>query len=176
MLVAVGIGAAAAVLVSVFTGGRTMLESAGRLPLATLGAVVGLDLVSWLGEAVVFASLAGKRGVRGLLAMVSAYVGGGFPALVTPFGSGGIPGWTWALTKEGLSPGEAAAVIGTRGLLTSVLFVVAGGVALGVVPARISSSPGVTVAGAGGLLLVLAVMITIVVKPRIASRLLQRIL
>ncbi|MDO8915566.1 MAG: hypothetical protein Q7W16_05735, partial [Coriobacteriia bacterium] len=104
-----------------------------RLPLWALGAVVALNLVSWLGEAVVFATLAGRRSVRSIGRMVGVYVGGGFPALVTPFGSGGIPGWTWALTREGMSAGEAAAVVGARALVTSVFFVVAGAVGVAVV-------------------------------------------
>jgi uncharacterized protein (TIRG00374 family) len=165
LIAVAGIGVAAAAVITALTGGRATIDGLARLPLATVALVLALNVVSWLGEAVVFASLAGIRGIRAVPRMVAVYVGGGFPALVTPFGSGGIPGWVYALTREGLSTGQAAAVVGARGLLTSVFFVLAGGVAVVVVPARMGGSTGASLAGFAVLLAVLALVTAIVARP-----------
>lgn len=176
LLVVVGVGAAAALAVSLVSGGPALWRNAARLPLWSLIAVIVLNLASWLGEAVVFAALAGRRGVRGVARMVAVYVGGGFPALVTPFGSGGIPGWTWALTREGMSAGEAAAVVGMRALVTSVFFVVAGAVGVAVLPARAAGSTGAGLLGAGVLVLVVASVVAVASRPEIAARAADRML
>lgn len=138
--------------------------------------MVALNLASWLGEAVVFAALADRRSVRGVARMVAVYVGGGFPALVTPFGSGGIPGWTWALTQEGMSAGEAAAVVGARALVTSVFFVVAGAAGVAMLPARATGSSGAGWWGIGALALVLAGVAAVAARPAIVARAVDRLL
>lgn len=170
------LGLAVGVAIAAFTGGDTMLSGVTRLPPGVLAIALGLDFVSWVGEGVTFASLAGLRGVRGALRGTIAYVGGGFPGLVTPFGSGAIPGWAYALTREGLSAGEAAAVLGARGLLTSLFFVTAGVVAIVFVPAKLAGSGAASLFALAALVGVLAVVATIVARPAAAAAALGRAL
>ena len=175
LIVVAGVGAAAALGVTLVSGGPQLLRTAARLPLLTLAAVLGLNLASWLGEAVVFASLSGRRSPRDLPGLIAVYVGGGFPALVTPFGSGGIPGWTWGLTRLGLGPGEAAAVVAARALVTSVFFVAAGAVGVAVLPAR-AAGAGAGWWGVGALLLVLAGAVWLAWNPGRVARFAGRVL
>ena len=186
LIAVVGIGATAGLIIALVAGGRDMLAGLARLPLGTVAAALGLNVASWFGEAVVFRSLvppAKKRGdgrawrrSRGVLRMIPVYVGGAFPGLVTPFGSGAIPGWVYALTGEGLSAGEAAAVVGARAMLTSAFFVSAGAVALAVVPVRASGAPGAAAAGLGALFIVLAAAAWTMARPLAVARLLERLL
>ncbi|MDO8914668.1 MAG: lysylphosphatidylglycerol synthase transmembrane domain-containing protein, partial [Coriobacteriia bacterium] len=90
--------------------------------------------------------------------------------------SGGIPGWTWALTREGMSAGEAAAVVGARALVTSVFFVVAGAVGVAVVPARATGASGAGLWGVGALVLVFAAVAAILARPAAAARSVERVL
>ena len=176
LLAVVGIGVTAAAGVTIVTGGPRLLAAVGGLPLGVLAAVFALDFASWGAEGLVFAALAGARGLRGWVRMVVVYVGGGFPGLVTPFGSGAIPGWVYALTREGLSPGEATAVLGARGLITSAFFVTAAGVAAAFAPAAFGGSSASIATGVVGLLAVFAVAVAVAVRPRVAARLLGRLL
>lgn len=162
------LGASAALGVFFVLGGPEVLAAASRLSPAWLAVAVGLDLVSWFGEAVVFAALAGRLTPRGLVEMIGVYVGGGFPALVTPFGSGGIPGWTWSLTQEGLGAGEAAAVVGARAVVTSAFFAVAGASAVMALPAS-AGGPTAWAAVAGLVALVAALALT-VARPDLLAR------
>jgi uncharacterized protein (TIRG00374 family) len=173
--VVVTVGVAAAVIVTLATGGRDTLAGVLRLPLPVLAAIAGLNVLSWFGEAVVFASLAGRRRPRDLARMVAVYVGGGFPALVTPFGSGGIPGWTWALSQEGLSAGEAAAAVGARALVTGVFFSAAGVVAAVMLPARAAGAAGGAWWGIGALALALAALALLVSRPERAGAVVARL-
>lgn len=170
------VGAAAGAAVALFSGGPAMIGAARDLPVEVLAWALLLNLVSWLGEAAVFLALSGRRGPRAFLRMIGVYVGGGFPGLVTPFGTGAIPGWVYALTREGLSAGEATAVVGARGLLTSMFFVAValGGAALA--PAVFGASAGVAWGGLAGLVLVLAVATLVVMRPGLVVRLAGRLL
>ena len=163
------LGIAVGVAIAVSTGGGAMLSGMARLPPGVLAIALGLDVASWVGEGVVFAALAGLRGLRGALRGTMAYVGGGFPGLVTPFGSGAIPGWAYALTREGLSAGEAAAVLGARGLLTSLFFVAAGVVAIVFVPARLAGSGAASLLALAALAAVFLVVAAIVARPAAAA-------
>lgn len=176
LLLVIAVGVTAGVVVALVSGGPAMIAAVARLPLAALALVVALDVASWGAEGLAFAALSGARGVRGWLRMSAVYVGGGFPGLVTPFGSGAIPGWAYALTREGLTAGEASAVLGARGLITSALFVAAGAVALAVVPATLGGSSATVVLGFAGLLVVFGAVIAIVARPREAARVLTRML
>jgi len=171
----VAVGAAAALGVTLVSGGPALMRAAAGLPAFTLVAVLGLNLLSWLGEVIVFAALSGRRSPRDLAHLVAVYVGGGFPGLVTPFGSGAIPGWTWGLTTMGLAPGEAAAIVGARALVTSVFFVVAGSVGVAALPARAAGGASGW-AGVGGLALTLAAAAWIATHPDAVARLARRVL
>jgi uncharacterized protein (TIRG00374 family) len=173
--VVAAVGAAAALTVTLVAGGPSIVAALRGLPFWTILAVLVLDVVSWFGEAVLFAALAAKPGVRGIGRMIVVYVGGGFPALVTPFGSGGIPGWTYALTREGLSVGEAAAVVWTRALVTSVFFVVAGTVAAATLPVAAAGSGGAWW-GVLALAAVLAALTVVALRPERAGAAAERAL
>ncbi len=170
------VGACAAVVVSIAVGGPALIAEASSLPLTALSAVMALNLVSWLGEAVVFAALADRLRPRDVARMVAVYVGGGFPALVTPFGSGGIPGWTWALTREGLGVGEAAAVVGARAMVTGVFCASAGVVAAVALPAQASGASGGAWWGVLALAVVIAGTAALVARPERAGALAGRLL
>lgn len=176
LLAVAAIGAEVAIGVAVLTGGGAMLAQARGLPGSVVVVALAINAVSWLAEGVVFASLAGLRGARGLVRGTLAYVGGGFPGLVTPFGSGALPGWAFALVREGASAGEAAAVLGIRGLLTSLFFVAAGVVAVATLPARLAGSGGGPWVGLAALLGVFAVTATVVARPERAAGMLGRVL
>lgn len=126
LLVTVGIGASAAIAVALLADGPAVISGIAKLPPAWLALAIGLSVGSWLGQGLGFAALL-ERGIRGnVWRMTRAFLGGDFPALVTPFGSGGIPAGIYCLTREGLSTGEASAVITMHSLLTGAFFVVAG--------------------------------------------------
>ncbi len=167
------LGMAASVAVVAFTGGRQLLAGILQLPLWAFALTAALVVGSWLGQGVAFAALT-PRGTRGqLLAMTRAFLGGDFPALVTPFGSGGIPGGIFALGREGLSAGEAGAVVALHSLLTSVFFTATGVFAAFILPAHLAHSTVAVWSGFAAATLVLVVIGWLALAPRHAVGLLE---
>ena len=176
LLLAVGIGAAASVVLVLVAGGRSVLAAMGQLPLPWLAAALALAVVSWFGQGVSWGSLTRLGAFRHLHRMTTAFLAGDFPALVTPFGSGGLPGGVFALTREGLSAGEASAVVAMHLLLTAVFFVVAGAIAAAVLPAYSAGSSAAVWSGFVAIVAVLALITWIALRPRDAISLLERAL
>lgn len=133
VVAAVVIGAVFAIGLGVATIDARTLEAARRVPGALALAAV-MVLTAWIAEGVLFATLAGWRRPRDVLRGSRIYLAGSFPSSVTPFASGAIPAWTWLLTLEGLSAGEAAAVVGMRAVVTGAFFTLAGAAALVAIP------------------------------------------
>jgi len=176
LLIAVFIGVSAGLALALFTGGPAVLDGMRRLPLVWLLVALALSVASWLGQGISFAALT-SRGVRGnLLSMTKAFLGGDFPALVSPFGSGGIPGGVFCLTREGLSPGEASAVIAMHSLLTGAFFVVVGVAAAVAVPLHSATSSALVWSGLAGILVGVAVTVAIALRPRKAIEAMERAL
>ena len=70
-----------------------------------------------------------------MLCMTRAFLGGDFAALVTPFGSGGIPCGVFCLMREGAhSAGESGAIVAMHSLLTGLFFLIIGAAAAIVMP------------------------------------------
>jgi uncharacterized protein (TIRG00374 family) len=132
-LLALALGAAVAVGLGIATVDARTFAAVRHSPgaVALAAAVVPF---AWLAEGVVFGALAGRLRPRQLVGMTGVYLGGSFPSAVTPFASGAVPAWIWLLTLEGLSSGEAAAVVGLRQIVTAAFFALAGGTAVAVVP------------------------------------------
>jgi uncharacterized protein (TIRG00374 family) len=175
VLVVVALGMAAGIAVVLLTNRQALLAAVTRVPLWSLAAAVALTVASWLGQGLSFAALAPRR-VRGqLVSMTAAFLGGDFPALVTPFGSGGIPGGVFSLTREGLTAGEAGAVIAMHSLLTSVFFAIAGVVAAIVLPMRIAGSGAAVWSGFVAAMVVLGLIAWLAVRPQHAVGLIERL-
>jgi glycosyltransferase 2 family protein len=132
LIVAVAIGASFAVGIGVLTvDARTLSAARGMPGPIALGAL--MVLCAWVAEGAVFASLAGWPPRRVLIG-TRVYLASCFPSAVTPFASGAVPAMTWLLWLEGLSAGEAAAVVGARALVTGVFFSLAGAATLVAAP------------------------------------------
>lgn len=176
LAVAVAIGVTAGLVVALVTGGHEVLAGMRKLPLSWLALSLALSVSSWFLQGLGFAALT-ARGVRGnVLHMTSAFLGGDFPALVTPFGSGGIPGGVFALTREGLSAGEASAVIAMHSLLTGAFFVLFGAFAAVMLPLRGAGSAVLVWSGFGAILIIVGLIVWVALRPTDATRLLARIL
>lgn len=176
LVVVVAIGAAVGALVAVVSGGSQLLAAIVKLPLSWLALALAITVASWFGQGVSFAALT-TRGVRGQVRrMTAAFLGGDFPALVTPFGSGGIPGGIFALARVGLTAGEAGAVVAMHSLLTAVFFVIVGLVTAVVLPARLAGSGAVVWSGFGAILAALAVVGWVALRPHDSAALLSRVL
>ncbi len=165
LLLAVGIGVTAGLAVALITGGPAVLEGIRRLPLVWLLVALALSVASWFGQGVGFAALT-DGGVRGnLLRMTSAFLGGDFPALVSPFGSGGIPGGIFCLTKEGLTTGEASAIITIHSLLTGGFFVIVGAAAAVLLPLHSAGSAALVWTGFAAILVGAGAVVWIALRP-----------
>ena len=176
LAVAVGIGVTAGLVVALVTGGGEVFASIRRLPLVWLALALALSMASWFLQGLGFAALT-ERGVRGnVLRMTAAFLGGDFPALVTPFGSGGIPGGVFALTREGLSAGEASAVIAMHSLLTGAFFVIVGAFAAIMLPLHGAGSAALVWSGFGAIVVVVGLIVWLALKPVVATKLASRIL
>lgn len=175
LVLAVGIGVTAGLVVALVTGGPAVLAGIRRLPLAWLVAALALSAASWIGQGISFAALT-EKGVRGnVLSMTRAFLGGDFPALVSPFGSGGIPGGIFCLTKEGLSAGEASAVITIHSLLTGVFFVIAGVAAAILLPLRNAGSSALVWGGLGAIVVGVGAVVWVALRPAGAVAALRRV-
>lgn len=175
LLIAVAIGVTVGLAVALLTGGPAVLEAARRLPLVWLLAALGLSVGSWLGQGVGFAALT-HSGVRAknILPMTSAFLGGDFPALVSPFGSGGIPGGVFCLTREGLSAGEASAIITVHSLLTGAFFVIMGAAAAVLLPLRSAGSSALVWTGFAAIVAGVGVVVWVALRPHDAVAFVRR--
>lgn len=91
-------------------------------------AVVGscvCALISLFFESFAIGLLAGCWRPKELMGMVRAYLAGSFVGNVTPWAIGGMPAWTWALTREGIGAAEAAAVVTGRSVAVVMCFAIA---------------------------------------------------
>ena len=171
------IGVAVGVALALITGGRTVLAGIEQLPLGWFLGALSLSVASWFGQGIGFAALTEKGVTRSnIRPMTTAFLGGDFPALVSPFGSGGIPGGIFCLTREGLSAGEASAVVTMHSLLTGAFFVVVGGAAAVWLPLRNANSSALVWAGFGAIVAGVAVVAWVALRPRGAAALLCRLL
>lgn len=176
VLVAVAIGVTAGVGVAVAIDGPAVLAGMRRLPFSWALAALALSVLSWLGQGIGFAALTAE-GLKGnIVRMTRAFLGGDFPALVTPFGSGGIPGGVFCLTREGLSAGEASVVIAMHSLLTGGFFVLVGLVAALALPIHSASSSALVWAGFLGILAAVGGIVWVVLNPQRATHWLDGVL
>jgi uncharacterized protein (TIRG00374 family) len=176
LMVAVGIGVTVGLVVAFATGGAAVIAGISKLPLGWLLAALALSVGSWFGQGIGFAALT-ERGVGGnILRMTRAFLGGDFPALVSPFGSGGIPGGVFCLTREGLSVGEATAIITMHSLLTGAFFVIVGIAAAILLPLHSAGSSAIVWAGLAGILVAVVAIVWVALQPRKAAVALRRLL
>lgn len=87
------------------------------------GALV-LAVVSVSAEGLALAILRGNVTRHSVRAMTRAYVTGGFAGSVTPYALGGLPGWLWAFSREGVSAGEGAALVTGRAVAVQGFFMI----------------------------------------------------
>ncbi len=171
----VAIGALVALGLGLATVDARTLRAAAGAP-GALALSLAMVLAAWLAEAAVFGALAGRLAPRDLPRMARVYLGGSFPSAVTPFASGAIPTWTWLLTREGLSPGEAAAVVGLRSAVTSAFFGLAALAAAAVLPSVLGPGWSGAVLGLVAVLLgSIALLALVALKPRAAEAAVRRV-
>lgn len=176
LTITVAISVTVGVVVTFLTGGTQVIAAIAQLPIGYLLLALGLSVLSWVGQGLGFAALS-SRGIRGeLVHMTTAFLGGDFAALVTPFGSGGIPAGVFCLTREGFSAGESSAIIAMHSLLTGLFFLIAGSVVLILVPMRTRGAEAVAWAGLAAIALVLAFIIWLSTRPHTAIAWLERVL
>lgn len=165
VLVTVAIGVTVGLVVAVVTGGSEVLHEIERLPLGVFLVALALTVASWFGQGLGFAALTANGLRTSLVKMTAAFLGGDFPALVTPFGSGGIPAGVFCLTKEGISAGESSAIIAMHTMLTGAFFTLVGAVAAFVLPLHSSRSAALVWSGFAALAVVLVVTVWIALRP-----------
>lgn len=176
LTITVAIGVTVGVVVAMLTGGREVVAAMAKLPLGWLLLALALSGLSWIGQGLGFAALS-SRGLRGeIVHMTAAFLGGDFAALVTPFGSGGIPAGVFCLTREGLSVGESSAIIAMHSLLTGLFFLLAGVAALILVPMRTRGAELLAWLGLVAIAVVLAFVIWLSTRPHTAQAWLERVL
>ncbi len=127
LLVVVLLGVLAVAVIIALTFSKQTLRALAKIDFTFLFLVFLAMSLSWLFSALPFYVL--TRAVNRPISLVSSfrtYLGGSFFGLITPFGSGLIPAQVVILTGDGLSPGQAAAVTGSRATISSWLFVVLG--------------------------------------------------
>src|SRR5574340_1198062 len=174
--VAVAIGLTAGLAVTLMADGRAVLAGIARLPLGWLAAALALSVLSWLGQGLGFAALT-RQGIRGhLFRMTVAFLGGDFAALVTPFGSGGIPAGVFCLTREGLSVGESSAVIGMHSVLTGLFFLIAGPVAAVMMPVQSRAARTLVWLGVAAIGVAMVFIVLLAARPHRAIEWLERTL
>lgn len=173
--VLVAVGALTAVALGVATIDARTLAAAGGAP-GAVAVCIAMVLAAWLAEGAVFASLADHYTPRDVWRMSGVYLGGSFPSAVTPFASAAIPTWVWLLWREGLAPGEAAAVVGLRSAVTSAFFGIAALAAAALLPALLGPAWGGAVLGLLAVLVVSIALLTAVAwKPEAVAGALRRL-
>lgn len=171
----VAIGSAIAIGLAIATVDARTLDAAAAAP-AAIALSLAMVLAAWLAEGVVFGALAGRLGPRDVARMTAAFLGGSFPSAVTPFASGAIPTWTWLLARQGLAPGEAAAVVGLRSAVTSAFFGLAALGAAAVLPGILGAHWAGAVLGLAGVLLAwIALLAFVALRPSVAARALRHL-
>lgn len=176
LTITVAISVTVGLVVTFLTGGTEVLAAIVQLPLGFLLLALALSALSWIGQGLGFAALS-SRGIRGeLIRMTTAFLGGDFAALVTPFGSGGIPAGVFCLTREGFTTGESSAIIAMHSLLTGLFFLIAGTVVLILVPMRTRGAELLAWAGLVAIAIVLAFIIWLSTRPHTAIAWLERVL
>ena len=176
LTITVAIGVSVGLVVALATGGQQVLLGILALPVGWLALALALSALSWLGQGLGFAALT-TRGVRGhLMRMTMAFLGGDFAALVTPFGSGGIPVGVYCLTREGLSTGESSAIIAMHSILTGAFFLVVGIIAAFVMPMQTRGSEVLVWSGIGAIAVVLVLVVGLAARPQVAADWLDRTL
>lgn len=176
VFITVAIGISVGLVVALLSDGPAVLAGIEKLPPLWLALAIALSAGAWLGQGLGFAALL-ERGIRGnLLRMTRAFLGGDFPALVTPFGSGGIPGGIYCLTKEGLTTGEASAVITMHSLLTGAFFVVAGAASAVLLPLQSAGSSAVVWGGLAAVVVGVGAIVWVALRPQRATAFLHRAL
>jgi uncharacterized protein (TIRG00374 family) len=175
LLVAVGIGITAGLAVALFADGKAVLAGISKLPLPWLLLAIFLSVGSWFGQGLGFAALL-EHGIRkNLMPMTRAFLGGDFPALVTPFGSGGIPGGVFCLTREGLTTGEASAVITMHSLLTGAFFVIAGAASAILLPLQSAGSSAIVWGALAAVVAGVGAIVWVALRPQKATAFLHKI-
>jgi uncharacterized protein (TIRG00374 family) len=176
LTVTVMIGLTVGLVVALVAGGKEVLTGMLALPLGWLLLALGISALSWLGQGLGFAALS-SVGIKGnLMRMTSAFLGGDFAALVTPFGSGGIPVGIFCLHREGLTTGESSAIIAMHSLLTGAFFLVAGGTAAVVLPMATRGAQIFVWASVAAIALVVGAILALTLKPEAAVDWLDRTL
>jgi uncharacterized protein (TIRG00374 family) len=176
LTVTIAISVTVGLVVTFLAGGKEVLAAVVQLPFGWLIAALALSMLSWLGQGLGFAALS-QRGVRGhLLRMTSAFLGGDFAALVTPFGSGGIPAGVYCLTREGLSAGESSAIIAMHSLLTGLFFLIVGIFAAIVMPLKTHGIELLVWSGVAAIAAVVVFVIWLSARPDSAIAWLERTL
>lgn len=166
LVIAMGLGLTVAVVVTALSGGQEVLRAVRGLPIGWFLLALSLSAASWLGQGLGFSALT-RRGVRGNIGpMTTAFLGGDLAALMTPFGSGGIPAGVFCLVKEGLSAGEATAVIAVHSLLTGAFFVMAGIAAALTVPFGGGASSATVWGGIAAMVLGMGGLVWLIARPR----------
>jgi len=89
-----------------------------------IAAALLCSLGSVLAEGTAIAILTGDIRHARVLAATRAYLAGSFVANVTPWSSGGGPAWLWALSREGVRGGHAAAVVTGRSIAVVTFFAI----------------------------------------------------
>lgn len=95
-------------------------EALSTLPWWAVAASLLCSLGSVVAEGTAIAILVGRP--ARVLAATRAYLAGSFVANVTPWSSGGAPAWLWALSREGVRGGQAAAVVTGRSIAVVTFF------------------------------------------------------
>lgn len=176
LTITVAIGVTVGLVVAFLTGGREVISAMAKLPLRWAVLALALSALSWVGQGLGFAALS-SRGIRGEIHhMTAAFLGGDFAALVTPFGSGGIPAGVFCLTREGLSVGESSAIIAMHSLLTGLFFLIVGVAALVLVPMQTQGAELLAWLGLAAIAVVLGFVIWLSTRPHAATVWLERVL
>lgn len=127
LLIVILLGVLAITVIIALTFNKRTLGALAKIDITFLFLAILAMILSWIFSALPFYIL--TRVVRQPISFASSlfvYLGGSFFGLVTPFGSGLIPAQVFILTGNRLSPGQAAAVTGSRATISSWLFVLLG--------------------------------------------------
>jgi len=127
IIVALLLGIIAVGTIVFLTFDARTIKALSKIDLTFLWLAIAAIAASWLFSALAFTVLTSViKKPLGLIASGRVYLGGSFFGFITPFGSGLIPAQVYILTREGLSPGQATAITGSRATISSWLFVALG--------------------------------------------------
>jgi len=127
IVIALLLGITAVGAIIAFTFDTRTIDALLKIDATFLWLAIAAIVASWLFSALAFTILTNViKKPLGLAASGRVYLGGSFFGFITPFGSGLIPAQIYILTREGLSPGQATAITGSRATISSWLFVALG--------------------------------------------------